>query len=91
MLIEVSTCPTCQSKQIVGKGKNAWGQQRYKCKDCGETRVLDWVQKGRHLDMEQVNERYQERNSFRWRVRIFGVSQVSVQKWLKKSPKFSRL
>ncbi len=86
MIIEVRTCHQCQSKHIVRNGKNVSGQQRYKCKDCGVTRVLDSVQKGRQLDMEQVSQTYQERNSFRSTARIFGVSHTSVQRWLKKKP-----
>lgn|GEM_PF-3849253 len=41
--------------------------------------------------MEQVARTYQERNSFRSTGRIFGVSHVSVQKWLKKSTLISRI
>ncbi len=42
------------------------------------------VQKSRQLDLAQVNQTYQERNSFRSTARTFGVSQVTVQKWLQK-------
>lgn len=87
MIIEERTCDNCQSKNIVRNGKNVSGQQRYKCKDCGVTRVLDPVQKSRQLDMEQVYQTYQERNSFRSTARIFKVSYTSVQRWLKKKPK----
>ncbi len=87
MIIDVRTCHKCQSKNIVRNGKNVSGQQRYKCKDCGVTRVLDSVQKSRQLDMEQVNQTYQERNSFRSTARLFGVSHTSVQRWVKKKPK----
>ncbi len=34
--------------------------------------------------MEQVNQTYQERNSFRSTARLFGVSHTSVQRWVKK-------
>jgi transposase-like protein len=35
-------------------GKNASGQQRYKCKDCGVTWVLNSIQKSKLIDTELV-------------------------------------
>lgn len=67
-------------------GKNASGQQRYRCKECKVTRVLDSVQKSKQVDLETVAQTYKERNSFRSTGRIFKVSHVTVQKWLKKKP-----
>jgi len=84
MILTARTCHACNSTNLVLNGKNASGQQRYRCKDCGVTRVLDSVQKSKHVDMEAVARTYQERNSFRSTGRIFKVSHVTVQKWLKK-------
>ncbi len=85
MIIEVKTCHNYQSRNIIRNGKNLSGRQRYKCKDCDVTRVLDPVRKSRNLDMEQVSQTYQKRKSFRSTGRIFGVNHVTVQKWLKKA------
>ena len=84
MILESRKCHNCESVNIVRNGKNACGQQRYQCKDCGVTRVLDSVQKSRTLDMDQVAQTYQERNSYRSTGRIFGVSNTTVARWLKK-------
>ena len=48
--------------------------------------MLDYKQKGRTVDIEQVARTYIERNSFRSTGRIFEVSHVSVLRWLKKKP-----
>jgi transposase-like protein len=79
MIPEVRTCHRYQSRNIVRNRKNVSGQQRYKCKDCSVTRVLDSVQKSRQLDMEQVNQTYQERNSFGSTARVFKVSHTREQ------------
>ncbi|MBC7923507.1 MAG: IS1 family transposase [Ferruginibacter sp.] len=90
MILEARTCHRCQSKNLILNGKNASGQQRYQCKDCGVTRVLGSVQKSKQVDLQQVVQTYQERNSFPSTARIFKVSHVTIQKWLKKSPIVSR-
>ncbi len=45
MVLEARICGCCSSSNIVKNGKNATGQQRYKCNDCGVTRVLDSLHK----------------------------------------------
>ena len=87
MVLEARVCGNCSSINIVKNGKNATGQQRYKCNDCGVTRVLDSLRKSDQVDLSQVQKSYEERNSFRSTGRIFGVSHVTVQRWLKKKPK----
>jgi transposase len=87
MVLEARVCGNCSSTNIVKNGKNAAGQQRYKCNNCGVTRVLDSLRKGDQVDLSQVQKSYEERNSFRSTGRIFGVSHVTVQRWLKKKPK----
>ena len=86
MVSVLRTCHNCNSTNIVLNGKNASNQQRYRCKDCNVTKVLDYKQKGRTVDIEQVARTYIERNSFRSTGRIFEVSHVSVLRWLKKKP-----
>jgi transposase len=86
MIIQTRTCHVCQSPNIVRNGKNAVGNQRYKCKDCGVTRVLDSRQPSQQVPSEAVARSYLERNSLRATARIFGVSHVTIYQWLKKSP-----
>lgn len=45
MIIEVPTCPTCHSKQVVKNGKIHNGKQNHRCKDCGHQFVEDPQQK----------------------------------------------
>ncbi|MCY7351920.1 MAG: IS1 family transposase, partial [Cytophagaceae bacterium] len=61
-MVETRTCCCCKSSNIVRNGKNSSGHQRYKCKDCGVTRVLDPIQPSRKLDSEEVAQTYKERN-----------------------------
>lgn len=86
MITVLRSCHNCNSTNLVLNGKNTSKQQRYRCKDCNVTRVMDYKQKGRSVDVAQVARTYIERNSFRATGRIFEVSHVSVLRWLKKSP-----
>ena len=86
MITVARLCHNCKSDNIVLNGKNASKQQRYRCKDCKVTRVLDYTQKSSTLNMDEVARTYIERNSFRATGRIFEVSHVSVLRWLKKKP-----
>ncbi len=89
MISKTYACHHCQSENLILNGKNASGQQRYKCKDCGVTRVLVFIQASKRVDMEQVTQTYLERNSFRSTARLFKVSHTTVQNWLKKSESIS--
>lgn len=84
MITETRTCHECQSPNIVRNGKNCAGNQRYKCKDCGVTRVLDSCLPSQQLDPEMLERTYLERNSLRATGRIFGVSHFTVFQQLKK-------
>ena len=84
MITETRTCHECQSRNLVLNGKNRAGNQRYKCKDCGVTRVLDSRLPSRQLDLEMLERTYLERNSLRATGRIFGVSHFTVFQQLKK-------
>ena len=87
MITETRTCHNCGSANIVRNGHNSAGTQRYKCKDCGVTRVLDSIQAQARLDHEAVKRTYLERNSLRATARIFGVSHETIARMLKKTPK----
>ncbi len=65
MVSILRTCYVCKSENIVLNGKNKSGNQRYRCKACGVTRVLDYVHQSRHVDMEAIARTYQERSGFR--------------------------
>ncbi|MBI1759949.1 MAG: IS1 family transposase [Acidobacteria bacterium] len=63
MITETRTCHECHSPNIVRNGKNRVGNQRYKCKDCGVTSVLDNRLPTRQLDPAVPERTYLERNS----------------------------
>ena len=81
----IHKCACCKSENLVKNGKNKVGTQRYKCKDCGVTRVLESKQAYAQVDMQAVERAFEERNSYRSTARIFGVSHVTIFNWLKKS------
>lgn len=85
MIVEIKTCKNCGSSNLIRFGKNKAGTPRCRCKDCGACRVI--APKRAELTAERlelVAKTYQERNSTRSAARIFGVSHVSIQNWLKK-------
>lgn len=84
MITKTRTCHACQSPNIVRNGKNRVGNQRYKCKDCGVTRVLDSRLPTRQLDVGALERSYLEGQSLRATGRIFGISHVTVLQHLKK-------
>lgn len=84
MITETRTCHNCQSPNIVRNGKNRVGNQRYRCKDCGVTRVLDSRHPTHRLDLAALERSYRERNSLRATARIFGISHFTVFQHLKK-------
>ena len=87
MIIETRSCHQCGSANIVRNGRNAAGTQRYKCKACGVTRVLDSVQAQARLDQAAVARAYRERNRLRATARIFNVSHETIAQLLKKTRK----
>ncbi len=84
MITETRACDECQSSNIVHNGKNRAGMPRYKCKDCGVTRVLVSRLASRQLDLAMLERTYLERNSLRATTWIFGVSHFTVYQQLKK-------
>lgn len=86
MIQTIATCRDCESSRLILNGKTQAGNQRYKCKDCGSTKVLQLNEKYSAARQELVAQTYQERNSSRSVGRIFGISHRTVLNWLKKSP-----
>lgn len=81
-----SECTSCGSTNIVKNGKNRYGKQQFKCKDCGKQAVLNPSEKYSEAQKEQILATYQERPSMRGIQRIYGVSRNTLSDWLKKSP-----
>lgn len=82
---KAATCPNCDSEQLVKDGKTSSGSQRYLCKSCGKSRVLnpkrtDYTDKQK----ERILRTYREGTSLRGLERIFGVARQTVSDWLKK-------
>lgn len=88
MIQEVITyeCTSCGSTNIVKNGKNQYGKQQFKCKDCGKQALLNPSEKYSQAQKEQILATYQERPSMRGIQRIYGVSRNTLSSWLKKSP-----
>ena len=84
MIIETRHCHCCQSINIVLNGHTAQGKQRYKCKDCGATRVLDPKPPITSESVAALERSNSERLSYRAMGRIFKVSHVTVFNHLKK-------
>ncbi|MCS7079002.1 MAG: hypothetical protein NZ585_02990 [Chloracidobacterium sp.] len=85
-------CGKCAGENIVNDGRNSSGNPRYLYPDCGACRVfhsakLKLTPEHRAL----IAKADQERNSLRSVARIFDISHVTIWKYLKKSPKPSRL
>lgn len=86
MILTASTCRDCHSSHLILNGKTQAGNQRYKCKDCGSTKVLQLDERYSDVRQELVAQTYVERNSSRSVARLFGISHRTVLNWLKKSP-----
>jgi transposase-like protein len=88
MIREVITyeCTSCASTNIVKNGKNRYGKQQFRCKECGKQAVLNPSEKDSEEQREQILATYQERPSMCGIQRIYGVSRNTLSSWLKKSP-----
>lgn len=78
------SCRKCHSSNIVKNGKNAYGNQQYRCKDCGASAVLQPKCAYSQEEKELIIKAYQERPSMRAIERIFGVCRQTLSTWLKK-------
>ncbi len=85
MITEPRHCHCCQSFNIVRNGRTTQGKQRYKCKDCGVTRVLDPKPPITPESVAALERSNSERLSYRAMGRIFKVSHVTVFNHLKKN------
>ncbi len=85
MIQETHKCHHCNSINIVKNGKNRNGNQRYKCKDCGISRVVEYKPNYTEGRKEEIIRAYQERSSLRGLSRTFGVARDTVTVWSKKN------
>jgi insertion element IS1 protein InsB len=76
---------SCASTNIIKNGKNRYGKQQFKCRDCGKQAVLNPSEKYSEEQKEQILATYQERPSMHGIQRIYGVSRNTSSSWLKKS------
>jgi transposase-like protein len=84
MIVNKCSCSVCGSIDIVKNGVNAAGSQRYKCKSCGVTRVLNYKWNTKKVDKEAVFRSFSERAGSRPVARIFNISHTTVSNWIKK-------
>jgi len=79
-------CTRCQSTNIVRNGRNASGNPKFLCKECGASRAL--TPKVRYTDEQKqlILRAYHERSRLRGVQRLFGGSRPTLIAWIKKSP-----
>jgi transposase-like protein len=79
------TCPRCESSNLVKNGKNRYGNQQFRCKDCSKSGVLNPKNRHTEAEKERILAAYRERPSMRGIARVFGISRNTLATWLKKS------
>ena len=91
LTVKTATCPHCDSERLVKDGTTSSGSQRYLCKDCGKSRVLNPKRTNySEEEKERILAAYREGTSLRGLERIFGVARQTVSAWLKKKLNSSR-
>ena len=87
MIIEeiIYTCRGCGSINIIKNGKNRYGNQQYRCKDCEKSGVLRPKNSYTEEQKEHILAAYRERPSMRGIARLYGISRNTLVRWLKKS------
>ena len=85
--VKTHTCHDCGSDKIVKNGKTRFGNQKYKCKSCGKTKVLVYQRKYSQEQKETILRAYQERSSIRGVCRTFGIAKQTLSNWVKKKQK----
>lgn len=76
-------CPECGSQQRVKNGRTYYGEQRYKCKDCGRQYIENSTY--RHISQETwelVDKLLLERISLAGIVRVTGISDSRLQNYV---------
>ena len=84
---KIYCCRRCSSKNIKKNGFNYYGNQRYYCKDCKASKVLEPKIRYTQERKEEMIQAYLERPSMRGISRIFGVHRNTFSKWFKKKQK----
>ena len=81
----IYTCRGCGSTNIIKNGKNRYGNQQYRCKDCQKSGVLNPKNSYTEEQKEHILAAYRERPSMRGIARLYGISRNTLVRWLKKS------
>ena len=84
MITNTVSCRDCNSTNIVKCGYNRNGNKRYKCKDCGKSKVITLKPIYTEERKNEILKAYLERPSLRGLSRIYGVSVTTLLVWLKK-------
>ena len=72
------TCPRCESSNLVKNGKNRYGNQQFRCKDCSKSGVLNPKNRHTEAEKERILAAYRERPSMRGIARVFGISRNTL-------------
>lgn len=93
MAVVAVQCPECGSREVVKYGRQANGEQRYRCQNsrCERTIfLLQYHDKGRLPEVKrQVVEMALNGSGIRDTARVLGVSPTTVMTTLKKRPQRS--
>ena len=79
---KIHTCTKCGSDEIVKKGKDKKGKQKFHCHTCGAWGTLEPAVSYTQQRKEEILRAYQERPSMRGIERIFGVAGQTLARWL---------
>jgi transposase-like protein len=87
MIIEsiICKCTKCGSENIVRNGHDNKGKQKFNCKECGFSSILNPYIAYSEEKKEEIINAYYERSSMRGIERVFGVARQTLAKWLKKN------
>lgn len=88
MILIPVKCPACDSTDVVRYGKQANGEQRYRCNNVGCERkifLLHYAQKGRRPEVKKkILDMAVNGSGIRDTARVLDISPVTVLKELKK-------
>jgi transposase-like protein len=81
----IYSCRGCGSINLVKNGKNLYGNQHYRCKDCQKSGVFHPKNSYTEAQKEHILAAYRESPSMRGIARLYGISRNTLVCWLKKS------
>ena len=85
--IGIIQCRECGSTNTKKNGYNCSGRLQYYCKDCKASKVLNPKNKYTKGEIKAILRAYNEKMSMRAINRVFGISPMTLTRWIKKKQK----